>query len=206
MTTQEEPAADYPAGDYSPGVSLEQSPAFQPGSREDFGASSEAEASTAPIQETYEETPGEYVGQEFGNSEYSGSEAMDSGSGEFGSASEAGYSAPGESDFQRPAFETSDSSDFSEVAEFGNAEVTQAAFSYSVRIEGIDSAEVRKSLEEALNDSKFNWNPSELMSQIKDGALTIRSVSAVKASILVQRIKYLPVKISWRQDVLSGSV
>jgi hypothetical protein len=107
-----------------------------------------------------------------------------------------------------PAYEavTESENPFAEVSEFGNSDTTQSAFSYTVFITGIDSAGVRSSLQDALSDAKFGWVVASLMAQIKDGALTIRSVSAVKASILIQRIKYLPVKISWRQDVLSSSV
>lgn len=98
------------------------------------------------------------------------------------------------------------SSDFSEITDFGNADVGQAAFNYSIMISGIDSSVVYQQVKEALMDSKFGWDVMELMSKIKDGVLTIRSVNAVKASILVQRVKYLPVKVSWRQDVLSSQI
>jgi hypothetical protein len=94
----------------------------------------------------------------------------------------------------------------SDITNFANADVTQAAFNYTLTISGIDSAAVYQQVKEALTDSKFGWNIIQVMTQIKDGVLTIRSVNAVKASIIVQRIKYLPVKVSWRQDVLSGSV
>lgn len=97
------------------------------------------------------------------------------------------------------------SNSFSDITDFGNSDVTQAAFNYSVIISGIDSASIYAQVKEALTDSKFGWNINQVMSQAKDGVLTIRSVNAVKASILIQRVKYLPVKISWRQDVLSSS-
>jgi hypothetical protein len=93
-----------------------------------------------------------------------------------------------------------------DIADFGNADVTQAAFHYSITIAGIDSAVIYQGLREALTDAKFGWNIGEVMTQIKDGVLTIKSVNAVKASILIQRVKYLPVKVSWRQDVLSSHV
>ncbi len=99
----------------------------------------------------------------------------------------------------------SDSSDLSDIADFGNADLGQVAFSYTMIISGIDSGGIRLEVQEALLDSKFGWNVTQLMAQIKDGVLTIQSMSAVKASILMQRVKYLPVKISWRQDVLSSS-
>lgn len=105
-----------------------------------------------------------------------------------------------------PPFDANPTNPFAEISDFGNSDVSQGAFSYSVFITGVDSAAVRASLLEALSDKKFGWEVETIMSQMKGGALTIRSVSAVKASILIQRIKYLPIQVSWRQDVLSTSV
>lgn len=93
-----------------------------------------------------------------------------------------------------------------DIASFGNADLGQAAFNYTITISGIDSGSIRAQIQEALTDSKFGWNTIQIMAQIKGGVLTIKSVNAVKASILIQRVKYLPVKISWRQDVLSSTV
>jgi hypothetical protein len=95
---------------------------------------------------------------------------------------------------------------FADVTDFANSDLAKAAFNYSVMISGIDSSAVYAEVKEALSDSKFGWNAIQVMSQIKDGVLTIKSINAVKASILVQRVKYLPVKVSWRQDVLSSHV
>lgn len=99
-----------------------------------------------------------------------------------------------------------EASPLEDIAEFGNADLDKAAFNYTITISGIDSGILRGRVQEALTDSKFGWNSSQMMDQIKGGVLTIKSVNAVKASILIQRVKYLPVKISWRQDVLSSTV
>ena len=93
---------------------------------------------------------------------------------------------------------------FLEITDFGNADVTQAAFNYTVVIAGIDTAAIYEQVKEAVTDSKFGWNVIQVMTQIKGGVLTLTSLNAVKASILVQRVKYLPVKVSWSQDVLSS--
>lgn len=99
-----------------------------------------------------------------------------------------------------------ETSPLSDIADFGNADLGQAAFNYTITISGIDSGALRNQIQEAISDAKFGWNVIQIMAQIKGGVLTIRSVNAVKASILIQRVKYLPVKISWRQDVLSSTV
>lgn len=99
-----------------------------------------------------------------------------------------------------------DSADLSEIADFGNADLAQVAFNYTLIISGIDSGKIREQIQEALTDEKFGWNVRQVIAQIKDGVLTIKSMNPVKASILMQRMKYLPVKVSWRQDVLSSTV
>ena len=97
-------------------------------------------------------------------------------------------------------------SDVDDIAHFGNAELSQSAFSYTLTIAGIDSGVLRAGIQEAISDSKFGWNVVQVMAQIKGGVLTIKSMNPVKASILMQRVKYLPVQVSWRQDVLSSTV
>lgn len=102
--------------------------------------------------------------------------------------------------------EPSLSSGLSDIADFGNADLGPSTFTYTLTISGIDSGTVRTQVQEALSDSKFAWNVTQVMAQIKGGVLTIKSVNPVKASILMQRVKYLPVKVSWRQDVLSSTI
>lgn len=99
-----------------------------------------------------------------------------------------------------------ESNPLDDITSFGNADLGQAAFNYTIIISGIDSGSIRAQIQEAISDSKFGWNPVQMIDQIKGGVLTIKSVNAVKASILIQRVKYLSVKISWRQDVLSSTV
>lgn len=100
---------------------------------------------------------------------------------------------------------TSDDSNFADVLEFANANTNSGNFSYAVIIEGIDSSQLVHQLREAMTDSKFGWNVSELLTHIGGGRLVITGLSPAKASVFINRIKYLPFKVSWRQDVLSGS-
>ncbi|UYL10335.1 hypothetical protein B9G69_007045 [Bdellovibrio sp. SKB1291214] len=100
---------------------------------------------------------------------------------------------------------TSDDSNFADVLEFANANTNSGNFSYAVIVEGIDSSHLVHQLREAMTDSKFGWNVSELLTHIGGGRLVITGLSPAKASVFINRIKYLPFKVSWRQDVLSGS-
>ncbi len=98
-----------------------------------------------------------------------------------------------------------DSSDFSDVVSFGNADTMAGPLTYAVVIEGIDSAQVFHDVKEAMYDSKFGWDVNEQMAQVNRGRLVLPGLSPAKAFVLINRIKYLPLKISWRQDVLSNS-
>ncbi|QLY25718.1 zf-TFIIB domain-containing protein [Bdellovibrio sp. KM01] len=100
---------------------------------------------------------------------------------------------------------TSDDANFADVIDFANANSTAGNFSYAVIIEGIDSSQLVYQLKEAMTDSKFGWDVSELLTHIGGGRLVVKGLSPAKASVFINRIKYLPFKVSWRQDVLSGS-
>ena len=92
------------------------------------------------------------------------------------------------------------------ISEYANSELSQGkngAFVYNVSIQDIDSKEIREYLREAINDARFNWDVSAIISQIKDGELLLRNLSPVKASILINRIKRLPVKIRWEQYAIT---
>ncbi|WP_253721027.1 hypothetical protein [Bdellovibrio bacteriovorus] len=100
---------------------------------------------------------------------------------------------------------TPDTADFSDVTEFANADTLAGPMTYAVIIEGIESSHLVMQLKEAMTDSRFGWDVTELLNQIGQGRLVLKGLSPAKASVLINRIKYLPFKISWRQDVLSGS-
>ncbi|WP_413559486.1 hypothetical protein [Bdellovibrio sp. HCB209] len=99
---------------------------------------------------------------------------------------------------------TSDDANFADVLDFANSTSGEGNFSYVVIIEGLDSSQLVHQLKEAMTDSKFGWDVSELLTHIGGGRLVIKGLSPAKASVFINRIKYLPFKISWRQDVLSG--
>lgn len=98
-----------------------------------------------------------------------------------------------------------DTADFSDVTDFANATSEVGPFSYTVVIEGIESSQLLLQLKEAITDSRFGWDVGELLHNVGGGRLVIGRISPATASVLVNQLKYLPLKISWRQDVLSGS-
>lgn len=113
--------------------------------------------------------------------------------------------------FEAPAMESyqaassqSDSSDLSDISSFANSSVSIENISYSLRIEGIDTAQVRTSVLEALTDPRFGWRVEELKALILNGVLELQGLNTAKVYVLVERLQYLPVNTQWRQDVLSN--
>ncbi|AHZ85905.1 hypothetical protein EP01_13305 [Bdellovibrio bacteriovorus] len=104
-----------------------------------------------------------------------------------------------------PAPMSSDTADFSDVTDFANADTAVGPLAYTVTIDGIESSRLLAQLREAMTDSRFGWDVADLLSHVGGGRLILRGLTPAKASVLINRIKYLPFKISWRQDVLSGS-
>ena len=90
--------------------------------------------------------------------------------------------------------------------EFANSEVSSAKdgpLLFRILISGIDTKEIRESIREVLQDSRFAWDSNEIFSKVSKGHLAINDLSPVKASILVTRIKRLPVQIRWEQYAIT---
>ncbi len=100
---------------------------------------------------------------------------------------------------------TTENSNFSDIADYGNADVDKGPLTYRVVIQGLETSQVLIQLKQAMTDSRFGWDVEELLSLVKLGQLELLGLSPTKAFVLINRIKYLPLKISWRQDVHSNS-
>ena len=74
---------------------------------------------------------------------------------------------------------------------------------YHLTISGVDTADLRKELLEALTDQKFLWDPSKLIRSIRNGQLRIADLSPLKTAILVSRLKSTPFQLTWEQHALS---
>lgn len=72
---------------------------------------------------------------------------------------------------------------------------------YDIEINGIDGSKLRNELYEELKDPRWGWLAIELMGKIKMGQLILKDVNAVKTSLLVNRLKALPLEIKWKQNV-----
>lgn len=88
------------------------------------------------------------------------------------------------------AFVASDANEESQV------ELSQGQF-YQLEISGIDTAQIRDLVLEALNDRKLQIELQQLASEIQNGTLVIRGLNAVKCAVIVQRLIYVDVQMNW---------
>lgn len=92
------------------------------------------------------------------------------------------------------------------ISAYANSEISSAKdgpLVVTLIISGIDAKDLRDEIRQALQDSRFGWDASALMSSIKGGVLKIDRVSPVKATIIVNRIKHLSVRIRWEQNAIT---
>lgn len=90
-----------------------------------------------------------------------------------------------------------------DVVDFANSnEASTAGIEYNLKISGIDSKDLLEAVKEALTDSRFMWDLDKILENIKDGELNINRISPVKASLLVSRLRFHDLEISWEQNAL----
>lgn len=118
-----------------------------------------------------------------------------------GAAPEVEMTQPAATDWEPPALDSS--TDFKDVVEFGNSPEMKSPITYTVSVQGIEIADIRQKFKEAITDSRFGWDVDQILKQLQGGNITFTDLSPAKASALINRIKYLPIRISWRQNVLS---
>lgn len=114
-----------------------------------------------------------------------------------------GYSDPASA--AQPASQN-DPNDPLGISAYANSEISSAKdgpLVVTLIISGIDAKDLRDEIRQALQDSRFGWDTSTLMSSIKGGVLKIDRVSPVKATIIVNRIKHLSVRIRWEQNAIT---
>lgn len=94
-----------------------------------------------------------------------------------------------------------------EVAAFGNSDQSLARegiYTYTLRIEGIDSGDIKYRVKETLSNSRLKLNADELLTNMSQGLLTLRDLNPVKAFIIVNELKGLPLEIYWEQHDITS--
>lgn len=116
-----------------------------------------------------------------------------------------GYAGP-ESTASSAAVSQNDPNDPLGISAYANSEISSAKdgpLVVTLIISGIDAKDLRDEIRQALQDSRFGWDAAVLMSSIKGGVLRIDRVSPVKATIVVNRLKHLSVRIRWEQNAIT---
>ena len=90
-----------------------------------------------------------------------------------------------------------------EISDFGNTEVQLANLNYDLKIKGLDTHELLQLFKEAIEDSKFAWDVSEIMRSIKNGQVNLEKLNPVKAFILAKRLQFLDVEKDWKQNAMA---
>lgn len=95
-----------------------------------------------------------------------------------------------------------------EINEFANSEASSARegiLYYHLQISGIDTVELKQLVQDGLADARLALNLASIMKSIKNGVLKISNLNAVKASVIVTRLKEYPLELSWTQMSLLDS-
>lgn len=99
-----------------------------------------------------------------------------------------------------------DPSDPLGISAYANSEVSSGKdgpFVLTVFVSGIDTKDLREDIRKAIQDSRFGWDDRALMSGIHNGILKIENINPIKASIVINRLKSLPVQIRWEQNAIT---
>ena len=89
-----------------------------------------------------------------------------------------------------------------EINDFANSSAALASegtLLYDLKIEGLDDNETKGMVKEFIDDVRLKLDVKKIMNTVKNGTLEIKNLNPVKASIIVSRIRDLPVQISWTQ-------
>ncbi len=88
-----------------------------------------------------------------------------------------------------------------EIADYGNQEEVISSINYDVVIKGLDTKEVMQAFKDSIEDSKFAWLTQDILNQIKNGEVTLKSLNPIQAFVLASRIQFLDLEIEWSQNV-----
>lgn len=95
--------------------------------------------------------------------------------------------------------------DLSALANSVDNVASSGVLRYTIEVSGIDTADIRNEFRELIGDRRFLWDADSIIRSLRSGSVTIKDVTAVKALLLVHRLRSLPVRVQWEQHVLHES-
>lgn len=90
---------------------------------------------------------------------------------------------------------------FQDIQSYGNQDQVVANINFDLTIKNLDQKENLLLFKEAIDDSKLGWVKEDILSQINNGQCRLSKLSAVLATILIQRLTAADVDIEWVQHV-----
>lgn len=90
-----------------------------------------------------------------------------------------------------------------EISDFANTDVQLASLNYDLKISGLDTHELRRLFQEAIEDSRLGWEANEIMKNIKNGQIEFLQLNPVKAYILAKRLQFLDIEKNWKQNAIA---
>lgn len=103
---------------------------------------------------------------------------------------------------QSPLAPATPISDLSQLANTTDTDAQSGSIRYNIAIAGIDTAEIRKEFRDLLSDRRFLFDVDAVLKSIRSGRVRMQNVAAVKAILLIQRLRGLPVNVQWEQHVV----
>lgn len=106
-------------------------------------------------------------------------------------------------DWPEPLASEEDQNSLKEIQDYANSEASNleaGALLYDLRVQGVDTKELRKQIIECLSDSRLGLNTEGFV--IEQGQFILTGLNPVVVSIIVQRLKPLPVFMDWRQNAV----
>jgi uncharacterized Zn finger protein (UPF0148 family) len=104
-------------------------------------------------------------------------------------------------DFNNPQADELDPLGVVAFDESAASNTTEGIYYYDLKIMGLDSGQIRKSVMDALNDPRFDWVGDEIKNKISGGELLLENLNPVKAVLAVIRLQPLDVDITWEQKL-----
>ena len=202
-STEEESQEADPTG-ISPESDLQEEPASPPSEEEDL-----PEITEVPVlEETEKDSPKSPVASPEENTLPASTTEEPSEPFEFSEEE-----APAEEPLVKPATQVEDENipqegeDFSDVEQFGNtpAPSGKGAFYYDVRVNNIDSPDLREQVEEVLEDQALKLTPDQVHFSKSEGRLVINKISPVQAHVIVKSLLGLSLTISWNQHLIADT-
>jgi hypothetical protein len=89
----------------------------------------------------------------------------------------------------------------SEIKAYGNSEIPPNPITYCLKISGLERQDLKKRMFEIFSEARLNFRSDTLVKSINNGVLELNGLNPVKVSVLIARLRELPVELTWTQGI-----